>query len=75
MDKTVPCARSDARDVFEEAINRLAAIRGYCELAKLKGETGRALEKRMDAAIAAVDEVSALLRQVLADSCSGVTDL
>lgn len=52
------------KDLVEEAVNLLGAIRGYCELAKLKGENGDALESRMDASIETVDEVSALLRRL-----------
>lgn len=53
-------------DLAQEAKNRLGAIQGYCELAKMKGENGRALESRMDAAIEAVGEVSALIHRLTA---------
>lgn len=53
-------------DLVEESLNLLGAVRGYCELAKVKGESGCALASRMDSSIATVDETTALLRRLLA---------
>ena len=40
----------------------LAVIRGHCELAKGNGQSRDKLARRMDVAIAAVDEAAALVR-------------
>ncbi|MEM7349501.1 MAG: ATP-binding protein [Acidobacteriota bacterium] len=48
--------------------NYLGAIRGYCEVAVLKSESGAALETRMGSAIETCEKVSALIRQLLAFS-------
>ena len=48
--------------------NYLGAIRGYCEVARMKGESGPALKRRMDDAITTTDAVSDLIRQLLAFS-------
>ena len=44
--------------------NRLCAIRGYCELAKLKGESGDALARRMDAAVDTLVELSDMIQEL-----------
>jgi hypothetical protein len=56
----------EVTDIAEEVANRLGAIWGYCELAKMKGESGEALDRRMNAAIETIAEASALCRQLLA---------
>ncbi len=44
--------------------NRLSAIRGYCELAKMKGENGDALASRMDAAVETLIELSDMIQEL-----------
>lgn len=50
----------------EDVNHQLGTLRGYCEVAKMKGESGDALARRMDAAIDTVGETSALFQQLLA---------
>lgn len=57
-----------AAEVARAIHDSLGAVRGYCELAKMKGESGDDLARRMDAAIATVSEASALIQQLLARS-------
>ena len=57
-----------AGGIAHDVNNYLGAIRGYCEVAMLKGESGEALEERMNAAIETSEKVSALIRQLLAFS-------
>ena len=57
-----------AGGIAHDINNYLGAIRGYCEVAKMKGESGPALERRMDDAIETTESVSALIRQLLAFS-------
>ena len=57
-----------AGGIAHDVNNYLGAIRGYCEVAVLKGETGEALNRRMSAAVETADKVSALIRQLLAFS-------
>ena len=57
-----------AGGIAHDVNNYLGAIRGYCEVAVLKGETGAALSARMSAAVETADKVSALIRQLLAFS-------
>ena len=53
-------------DIAREAIDHLSAIRGYCEMSRIKAE-GRYL----DAAIETTDEVAALLRKLCKSASSG----
>lgn len=48
--------------------NYLGAIRGCCEMAVMKDESGEALATRMGHAIATADKISALIQQLLAFS-------
>ncbi len=57
-----------AGGIAHDVNNYLGAMRGYCEVAVLKGESGAALEKRMQAAIDTADKVSTLIQQLLAFS-------
>ena len=57
-----------AGGIAHDVNNYLGAIRGYCEVAVLKGEHGEALERRMGAAIETADKISALIQQLLAFS-------
>lgn len=57
-----------AGGIAHDVNNYLGAIRGYCEVAVLKGESGEVLARRMGAAIDTADKVSALIRQLLAFS-------
>ena len=57
-----------AGGIAHDVNNYLGAIRGYCEVAVLKSETGAALAARMAAAVETADKVSALIRQLLAFS-------
>ena len=47
--------------------HNLGAIQACCELAKMKGESGADLERRMDDVIEIVAETSALVRRLAAD--------
>lgn len=53
-----------ARDITDD----IAVIRGYCEMAKLKNESGEDLARRMDDAIAASGHLSSLIRELVASS-------
>lgn len=57
-----------AGGIAHDVNNYLGAIRGYCEVAMLNGESGAALDRRMGAAIETADKMSALIRQLLAFS-------
>jgi len=57
-----------AGGISHDVSNYLGAIRGHCEMAMMKRESGDALAGRMGAAIATADKVSALIRQLLAFS-------
>lgn len=57
-----------AGGIAHDVNNYLGAIRGYCEVAMLKGESGEPLTQRMTAAVETADKVSALIRQLLAFS-------
>ncbi len=57
-----------AGGIAHDVNNYLGAIRGYCEVAILKDESGEALRRRMSAAVDTADKVSALIRQLLAFS-------
>ncbi len=57
-----------AGGIAHDVNNYLGAIRGYCEVAVIKAESGVALERRMSAAIETADKVSALIQQLLAFS-------
>ena len=57
-----------AGGIAHDVNNYLGAIRGYCEVAVLKGESGAALAQRMNAAVETADKVSTLIRQLLAFS-------
>ena len=57
-----------AGGIAHDVNNYLGAIRGYCEVAVLKNESGEALKQRMTAAVGTADKVSALIRQLLAFS-------
>ena len=57
-----------AGGIAHDINNYLGAIRGYCEVAKMKGESGAALERRMDEAIETTQNVSSLIKQLLAFS-------
>lgn len=48
-----------ACDVAREAIDHLSAIRGYCEMSRIKAEV-----RYLDAAIETADEVAVLLRKL-----------
>lgn len=61
--RSIPAASGDLARAAEDLLN---AIRGYCELATIKGENGDALARRMTAAIATVDELSLLILELLA---------
>ncbi|MEE8522822.1 MAG: hypothetical protein V3T72_02735 [Thermoanaerobaculia bacterium] len=49
-----------------DLINHLAAIRGYCELARMKNPDDPALAQRMDAAMETCTEAADLTRQLQA---------
>ena len=57
-----------AGGIAHDINNYLGALRGYCEVAKLKNERGKALADRMDAAIETATEASVLIRKLLAFS-------
>ncbi len=57
-----------AGGIAHDVNNYLGAIRGYCETAMMKAETGKALANRMTLAIETAEKVSALIRQLLAFS-------
>lgn len=57
-----PAATTD--DLAADLINDLAAIRGYCELARMGHPGDPALRQRMDAAMASCTEVSASIREL-----------
>ena len=54
------------REIAQEIANDLGTIRGCCEIAKLKGESGEALARRMDAAIETTGQLSHRIKQLLA---------
>lgn len=54
----------ELRKLVHDIDNGLGAIRGYCELAKIKHENGDALDRRMDAAIDTVQELSTLIHRL-----------
>lgn len=55
-----------ASDIAREAINHLSAIRGYCEMTRIKAEP-----RYLDSAIETADEVVALLRKICKGASSG----
>jgi hypothetical protein len=57
-----------AGGIAHDVNNYLGAIRGYCEVAMMKGESGPSLVRRMTSAVETADKVSALIRQLLAFS-------
>ncbi len=57
-----------AGGIAHDINNYLGALRGHCEVAKLKGESGDALSVRMDRAVAIVTKASDLIRRLLAFS-------
>lgn len=57
-----------AGGIAHDINNYLGAVRGHCEVAKMKGESGEALERRMDSVMAATTKASALIKQLLAFS-------
>ena len=61
-----PATRSsgELRRLIRDIEDRLGAIRGYCELAKIKHESGEDLDRRMDDAIETVQEVSLLIHRL-----------
>lgn len=57
-----------AGGIAHDVNNYLGAIRGTCEVALIKGESGRALTVRMTSVIETCEKVAALIRQLLAFS-------
>lgn len=57
-----------AGGIAHDINNYLGAIRGYCEVAKMKGESGEAVDRRMDDAIETTQNISSLIEQLLAFS-------
>ncbi len=57
-----------AGGIAHDINNYLGAIRGFCEVAKMRSESGEALNRRMDEAIETTRGVSALVKQLLAFS-------
>lgn len=58
--RTEPSPRA-ADHLIRDIDDRLGALFGYCELAKIKNESGDALASRMDAAIETLLELSDLI--------------
>ena len=57
-----------AGGIAHDVSNYLGAIRGYCEVAVMKNESGEALKSRMEAAIDTCHRISSMIRQLLAFS-------
>jgi signal transduction histidine kinase len=57
-----------AGGIAHDINNYLGAVRAHCEVAKMKNESGEALDRRMDSAMATITKASALIKQLLAFS-------
>lgn len=56
--------RHEIRTLLHEINNSLGAVRGYCEIASLKGESGEALDRRLAAAVRTIEKITHLLRKI-----------
>lgn len=53
-----------ATTISQRLLNQLGAIRGYCEIAKMKNPEDENLVYRMDAAMESCDEACAMIRKL-----------